>query len=100
MAFFSTSIDSSVLPWPWTELFVQALRLCRKAGLVNLGHISLDGTKIRAKAESTDQDEDARWGKDRYSDELPEELRFQQSRPLRIKQAYQHSVSNRFHRSW
>jgi transposase len=26
-------------------LFVQVLRLCRKAGLVKLGHVSLDGTK-------------------------------------------------------
>jgi transposase len=98
------------------ELFVQVLRLCRKAGLVKLGHVSLDGTKIRAnaskhkamsydrmeksvaqlkaevkellaKAQSTDQDEDARWGKDECGDELPEELRFKQSRLLRIKQA-------------
>lgn len=98
------------------ELFVQVLRLCRKAGLVNLGHVSLDGTKIRAnaskhkamsydrmeksvaqleaevkellaKAESTDQDEDARWGKHKRGDELPEDLRFKQSRLSRIKQA-------------
>ena len=31
-------------------LFVQVLRLCRKAGLLKLGHVSLDGTKLRANA--------------------------------------------------
>jgi transposase len=32
------------------ELFVQALRLCREAGLVKLGALALDGTKLRANA--------------------------------------------------
>jgi transposase len=32
------------------ELFVQALRLCRKARLVGLGTLALDGTKLRANA--------------------------------------------------
>ena len=32
------------------ELFVQALRLCGKAGLVKLGRLALDGTKLRANA--------------------------------------------------
>jgi len=31
-------------------LFVQVLRLCRSAGLVKLGHVALDGTKVRANA--------------------------------------------------
>lgn len=31
-------------------LFVQVLKLCQEAGLVRLGHISLDGTKVRANA--------------------------------------------------
>jgi len=31
-------------------LFAQVLRLCQEAGLVRLGHISLDGTKVRASA--------------------------------------------------
>jgi transposase len=31
-------------------LFVQILRLCQKAGLADLGHVSLDGTKIKANA--------------------------------------------------
>jgi transposase len=32
------------------KLFVNVLHLCRKAGLVKLGHVSLDGTKVRANA--------------------------------------------------
>ena len=31
-------------------LFVQVLQLCRRAGLVSLGHVALDGTKIKANA--------------------------------------------------
>jgi len=30
------------------DLFVQVLKLCRAAGLVKLGHVSLDGTKVQA----------------------------------------------------
>ena len=32
------------------ELFVEALQLCAKAGLVSLGALALDGTKLRANA--------------------------------------------------
>ena len=31
-------------------LFVQVLRLCQKAGMADLGHVALDGTKIKASA--------------------------------------------------
>ena len=31
-------------------LFGQVLQMCRRAGLVRLGHVSLDGTKLRANA--------------------------------------------------
>ena len=31
-------------------LFVQVLRLCQKAGLVSLGNVALDGTKVKANA--------------------------------------------------
>src|SRR5271157_1666776 len=33
-----------------SALFVQVLKLCEKAGLVKLGHVALDGTKIKANA--------------------------------------------------
>jgi len=97
-------------------LFVQVLQICRQAGLVKLGHVSLDGTKVRAnaskhkamsygrmekkaeeleaevkrlleQAESTDAAEDALYGKGRRGDELPEELRFKQSRLKKIRAA-------------
>lgn len=32
------------------NLFVQMLKLCAKAGLVKLGHVALDGTKLKANA--------------------------------------------------
>jgi transposase len=97
-------------------LFVQVLRLCQKAGLVKLGHVALDGTKVRAnaskhkamsygrmeksvaeleaevkrllsEAEAMDASEDSRYGKGRRGDEVPEELRFKQSRLAKIKEA-------------
>lgn len=33
-----------------SALFVQVLRLCRAAGLVQFGHVAVDGTKLRAHA--------------------------------------------------
>ena len=31
-------------------LFIQVLALCQQAGLVKLGHVALDGTKVKANA--------------------------------------------------
>jgi transposase len=33
-----------------SELFVQILRFCQAAGMVSLGHVALDGTKVQANA--------------------------------------------------
>jgi transposase len=33
-------------------LFVQVLQLCQQAGLVKLGHVALDGTKVKANVSS------------------------------------------------
>jgi transposase len=92
-----------------TGLFVQVLRLCQKAGLVSLGNVALDGTKVKAnaskhkamshermlkteaqleaeiaallrKAELIDAQEDARYGKGKRGDELPKELERRQDR--------------------
>ncbi len=81
-------------------LFVQVLALCRDAGIVKLGHVALDGTKVQANAskhkamsykrmkelepklaaevaqwmeqsQATDADEDEEHGQDRRGDELP-----------------------------
>lgn len=100
------------------HLFVQALALCQAAGMVKLGRVALDGTKLRAnasrrkamsyarmsekekvladevsellaQAEAIDQAEDARFGKDSRGDELPEELRRRESRLKKIREAKQ-----------
>jgi transposase len=97
-------------------LFTQALLLCAEAGLVKLGHVSIDGTKIKANAskhkamsykrmnetearlkreidallasaEKTDAEEDAQYGKDLRGDELPEELQRRESRLQKIRAA-------------
>ena len=44
-------------------LFRQVLALCREAGLVKLGHVALDGTKIKANA--GDQQGDELWPDER-----------------------------------
>jgi transposase len=96
-------------------LFVEILRLCQKAGLVKLGSVALDGTKVKAnaskhkamsyermkndeqrlrekvsellaKAEQVDEEEDAVFGKGRSGDELPEDLRHAKNRRERIRQ--------------
>lgn len=97
-------------------LFLQVLNLCRKAGLVKLGHVALDGTKIKAnaskhkamsydrmgekekqleeevarllkEAEVVNAAEDAVHGKGKRGDELPPELARRQSRLKKIKEA-------------
>ena len=97
-------------------LFVQILRLCQKAGMVSLGHVALDGTKVKAnaskhkamshermlraekqlaqeinalmrKAEILDAQEDRRYGKTKRGSDLPDELRRRQDRLERIRQA-------------
>ena len=39
------------------NLFLQVLELCQQAGLVKLGHVALDGTKVRANASRPQGDE-------------------------------------------
>ena len=98
------------------HLFVQALALCQAAGMVRLGRVALDGTKLRAnasrrkamsyarmsekekilaqevsdllaEAEAIDRAEDAQFGKGRRGDELPEELQRRDSRLVKIREA-------------
>lgn len=100
------------------HLFVQALALCQAAGMVSLGRVALDGTKLRAnasrrkamsyarmsdkekilaqevsdllaEAEEVDKAEDAKFGNNRRGDELPEELRRRESRLAKIREAKQ-----------
>jgi transposase len=98
------------------SLFAQVLVLCRRAGLVKLGHVALDGTKIRAnaskhkamsyarmkkqerklaaeveswleQAEAIDAHEDEQFGPDRRGDELPAWVANKQQRLAKIRQA-------------
>ena len=97
-------------------LFLQVLAFCQRAGLVKLGHVALDGTKVRAnasrhkamsykrmkekeeqlaaevaellrRAQEVDEEEDRRYGKDKRGDELPEELAFREGRLEKIREA-------------
>ena len=91
------------------ELFVEVLRLCHEAGLVKLGVVALDGTKVAADAElatnrshqaieeevqrmlaeakAADAEEDAHYGPARLGDELPEGLGGRRERLKRLKEA-------------
>jgi transposase len=97
-------------------LFVQVLKLCERAGLVKLGHVALDGTKIKANAskhkamsyermkkreaelqaevdgwlkaaETADAAEDKAFGADKRGDEMPDWVAHKQKRLVKIRQA-------------
>jgi len=97
-------------------LFTQILHLCETAGLVKLGHVALDGTKIKANAskhkamsyermekraaeleaevagwlevaEATDAAEDKRYGADKTGEEMPDWIADKKRRAARIRQA-------------
>ncbi len=99
-----------------TGLFVQVLKLCQRAGLVTLGHIALDGTKLQANAskhkalsyermvkeearlqaevnallhaaDAADTQDDATYGPDRRGDELPVTLARREQRLETIRAA-------------
>lgn len=98
------------------KLFIQVLDLARTAGLLKMGAVSIDGTKIRAsaamskrltkkqlydeenrlkalvkqilqEAEDTDRAEDELYGKGKRGDELPEHLRTQEGRLKALREA-------------
>jgi transposase len=97
-------------------LFNQVIQLCKEAGLVKLGTVALDGTKVKANAskdknrtyeklaeeemkiqkivdrmfeiaEKVDEEEDRLYGKDKRGDELPEGFRTRKERLERIQKA-------------
>jgi transposase len=98
------------------QLFKQVLHLCEKAGLVKLGHVALDGTKIKANAskhkamsyarmedraaeleaevgkwlstaEAADAEEDKLYGHDKTGEEMPDWVADKQRRADKIRQA-------------
>ena len=99
-----------------SDLFVQVLRLCRVAGLVQFAHVAVDGTKLKAnasrhkamsyarmkttepalaaevegwldQARETDAAEDAAHGADRRGDETPDWMASRQRRLEAIRAA-------------
>lgn len=97
-------------------LFGQVLALCEQAGLVKLGHVALDGTKLKANASkhkamsygrmkqreaelaaevqqwlaqaaAVDAAEDAALGRERRGDELPEWVTNKQKRLAKMREA-------------
>ncbi len=97
-------------------LFLEALKLCQKAGLVRLGHVALDGSKVQAnaskhkamtyermaeeekrlsleieelleRARTIDQEEDERLGVEETEEDIPAELARRESRLARIREA-------------
>jgi len=100
------------------NLFAQVLELCRAAGLVKVGAIAIDGTKMKAnasreqtvrygqledreerlqqrvreileEAERADAEEDARYGRGRKEPDLPPELATVEGRLQKIREAKQ-----------
>lgn len=98
------------------DLFVQVLKLCQRAGLVKLGQVAIDGTKMQANAskhkamsyvrmqaeekrlqaeverllasaDEVDAQEDALYGEGKRAFELPEELKRRDSRLKKIREA-------------
>jgi transposase len=98
------------------NIFLQTLELCRAAGMVSLGRVALDGTKVRANAsrrkamsygrltekqkilaaevsdlladaQAVDDAEDTRFGKDERGDELPAELARRETRLVKLAAA-------------
>jgi transposase len=97
-------------------LFDQVLQIALQAGMMKLGRVVLDGSKVKAnaskhkamsygrmqederrikeevkrlleQAEAVDAEEDARYGADRRGDELPAELARRETRLQRIREA-------------
>lgn len=97
-------------------LFVQVLQLCQRAGLVKLGQVAVDGTKMRSNAskhkamshvrmqaeekrlqaeverllesaDDIDAQENALYGEDHRAFELPEELKRREGRLQKIREA-------------
>jgi len=101
-----------------SRLFVQVLEICKESGLVKLGFVALDGTKVKAnaskhkamsydrmvkkeqqlalevdkllkQAETLDEKEDKKYGKGNRGDEIPQELKFKEKRLAKIREAKQ-----------
>jgi len=90
------------------RVFLEVLELCKEAGMVKVGMVALDGTKMKANASleanrtkeslekeiermlkeagEVDEEEDRKYGKDKRGDELPEGLRRSEERLKRLRE--------------
>lgn len=100
----------------FVELFKQVVLIAKSSGLIKLGRVAIDGTKVKAnasrhkamsydrmkqeekrleneiaellkQAERTDRKEDQEYGQENRGDELPEELQRRESRLKKIREA-------------
>jgi hypothetical protein len=100
------------------HLFVEVLKICRQSGLLKVGRLALDGTKVKAnasrhkamsydrmtqeeqrleaeiaalleQAQQADEREDAQFGPGQRGDELPAELARREQRLAKIREAKQ-----------
>ena len=98
------------------ELFLQVLQICKRAGMVKLGHVALDGTKIQGNASKhkamsyermekeeerlaceisdllelaaqVDEAEDVQFGNEQEPINFPDELKRREDRLLKIQEA-------------
>jgi transposase len=105
------------------EMFQQMLRLTLETGMMKLGRVAVDGSKVKGnaskhkamsygrmketekrlreevrkllnQAKAADKEEDSRYGRDRRGDELPEELQRRETRIARIREA-KHALEER-----
>lgn len=97
-------------------LFVETVRMCRRLGMVKLGRVAVDGTKVKAnasrhkamsyermvqedarlraeiaallrRAQEVDEAEDRLYGKDSPGEQIPQELRRREDRLVKIEAA-------------
>jgi len=100
----------------FVELFTQVALIAKSSGLIKLGRVAIDGTKVKAnasrhkamsydrmnqeekrleseiaellkQAEQTDREEDLEYGRENRGDEIPEELQHRESRLKKIREA-------------
>jgi transposase len=100
----------------FVELFKQVVLIAKSSGLIKLGRVAIDGTKVKAnasrhkamsydrmkqeekrleseiaellkQAERTDRKEDQEYGSENRGDEVPEELQRRESRLNKIREA-------------
>jgi transposase len=99
------------------RLFTEVLRLCAEAGLIKVGTVALDGTKMKAssalsanrtrehieeevrkmlaEARERYKEEDRLFGKDSRGDEVPEELKDPRRRLARLKECQERLVGEK-----